>query len=69
MTSFSEIAKTATGALIVIWAVWTEWRLRQSQSDNAQLRRTLAKANIKNAVESESDDALRAELDNDVSGG
>lgn len=69
MTSVSGIVKAATGALIVIWAVWTEWRLRQSQTDNANLRRALAKANIKVAVESLPDDQLRAELDKDVSGG
>ncbi len=68
MTSLSGISKAVVGAVIVLWALWTEWRLRQSQSDNAQLRRSLAKANIKADVESESDDQLRAELDKDVRG-
>jgi hypothetical protein len=62
------VAEALGGALALLWAAWTEIRLRQQQNANATMLLQLNNEKIKEAVHSSSDDALRTELSKDVSG-
>lgn len=68
MMSPSGIAEALSGALVLLWAAWTEIRLRQQQNANIRMLLALNNEKIKEAVHSSSDDALRAELSKDVRG-
>lgn len=68
MISWQGISEAIAGAMVIIWGLYTEFRLRQAQSDNAQMLRALNDAKIEAAVNDLDDDSLRAELTKDVSG-
>jgi hypothetical protein len=68
MMSTAGIIKAATAAAFAAWAIWTELRLRQAESSNAQLRRKFNDKEIEDANAALSDDALRAKLDGLVKG-
>lgn len=67
--TLTGIAEALGGALALLWAAWTEIRLRQQQNANATMLLQLNNEKIKEAVHSSSDDALRAELSKDVGSG
>lgn len=69
MISPSDIARAAAAALFAGWALYTEFRLRQSLESNANLKRLLDDKNIQKSVDSLSDTDLRNELTKDISGG
>ena len=69
MMTPTGITEALGGALALLWAAWTEIRLRQQQNANATMLLQLNNEKIKEAVHSSSDDALRDELSKDVSGG
>ena len=69
MINLKPIAEAISAALFAIWAVWTEIRLRQSQSANEVLTRRLDDATITANVKAESDSQLQSELKSDISGG
>jgi hypothetical protein len=63
LISTAGIIKAATAAVFAAWAIWTEIRMRQAESSNAQLRRQLGDKIIEDANAALPDDALRSKLD------
>ncbi len=65
----ANIVKVAAAAVFALWAVYTEFRLRNAQISNEVLRRQLDDKNIESTVDVLSGDAARAELSKNIGPG